>query len=319
MRLIQVNHQDPAFNLALEEYVLNNWVDDDYLILWVNQPCLVVGKFQNVFQEIHLKQAYEKGIPIYRRISGGGTVYQDEENLNFTFITNWNADIHDYNFFLRPIMQMLCQNNLPVTIGGICNLMLDGKKISGNAQTISKNRILHHGTLLFNSDLRTLKGLLNSDYRHYSSKAMRSLHCDVMNIKEYHGNAFKSVEEFMAVIAAYFKCRKSNAVVFYGEQEQEINKLANDKYRTWEWNMGMAANYEFSKTIESSPMNKVSYVVRDGYIQDFMVDSYIYPTKLCDEIAKRFLKQRLDYQNIKMLRNEICYLYNVILSEDDLL
>merc|ERR1711879_542981 len=161
MKTIFNTSTDPRFNLALEEYLLKYKVlDTDLFYLWRNQPSIIVGRNQNPFLEVYLKQCDRYNIPVIRRISGGGTVYHDLGNINFTYITNDLKRTNDYLFFLAPIISTLNHLGLNVKFVPKTHLYQDEYKISGNAQSVHKRRLIHHGTLLFSTNQKILKQLL---------------------------------------------------------------------------------------------------------------------------------------------------------------
>ena len=161
MKTILNPSTDPTFNLALEEYLLKYKVlDDDLFYLWRNQPSIIIGRNQNPFLEVHLKQCEFYNIPIIRRISGGGTVFHDLGNINFTYITKDLKRTNDYLYFLEPIISALNHLGLNVRFEPKTHLYQGEYKLSGNAQSVHKKRLIHHGTLLFSTNQSKLTRLL---------------------------------------------------------------------------------------------------------------------------------------------------------------
>ena len=146
---------DPYFNQAFEEYVFNNIKDDKVLIVWRNKPAIIVGCYQNICKEVSAYALKKAGIPIVRRMSGGGTVYHDLGNINYTLIHDKEGFI-DYDDFLTPVIDALNRLGVKAHKDRTCDISIGGKKISGSAQKVSSGRVLHHGTLLFDSDLTVL-------------------------------------------------------------------------------------------------------------------------------------------------------------------
>lgn len=174
MKYIRLTTQDPYYNLAVEEYLFKN-SEEDIFMLWQNRPSVILGKNQNAYAEVELAYAKEKGIDVCRRITGGGAVYHDEGNLNYTFITNTGGKhTLDYAYFARPIISALASFGLTATLSGRNDLECGGKKISGNAQAVSGGRILHHGTLLFSVDVDTLGAVLRTDKEKLAYRAVKS-------------------------------------------------------------------------------------------------------------------------------------------------
>ncbi len=189
MKYIRLTTTDPYQNLAVEEYLFKN-SEEDIFMLWQNRPSVIIGKNQNAYAEVELAYAEEKGIDICRRITGGGAVYHDEGNLNYTFITNTGGEhTLDYAYFARPIISALASFGVTATLSGRNDLECGGKKISGNAQAVSGGRILHHGTLLFSVDVDTLGAVLRTDKEKLSYRAVKSHRGRVGNLSAMLGEA----------------------------------------------------------------------------------------------------------------------------------
>ena len=238
------------FNLAAEEYLLKN-SSEDIFMLWRNEPAVVVGKHQNTLREVNSFYALAHNIQIARRLTGGGTVYHDSGNLNFTFIKNGEpGKLVDFRKFTDPVIKALEKMGLKIKFEGNNSLTLNGMKISGNAEHVFKSRVLHHGTLLFSTEMHHLKGVLNVDQDTYEDKAVKSVRSKVTNISAHLSNAI-SVEEFQDHIRQYFTLEFSEHK-FYSFKENEliaINDLVEKKYQTWEWIFGWSPKYIFSKKL----------------------------------------------------------------------
>lgn len=152
---IETTSHDPFFNQAFEDYVFRTFREDEVLLLWRNRPAVVVGCYQNICREVHVRALLEQNIPVVRRMSGGGTVYHDLGNLNYTLITGQSGAL-DYDRCLAPVLRALNALGVPAQKSRTCDMTVDGKKISGSAQKIANGRVLHHGTLLFDADLTRL-------------------------------------------------------------------------------------------------------------------------------------------------------------------
>lgn len=142
-----VSH-DPFYNQAFEEYVYQTYLDDDIFLLWQNAPAVVVGSYQNICREVHVEALRQRGIPVVRRISGGGTVYHDLGNVNYTYIVRASGTV-DYDAVLSPVIAALNEIGVPARKNRTCDIAIGDLKISGSAQRMTKGRLLHHGTLLF--------------------------------------------------------------------------------------------------------------------------------------------------------------------------
>ena len=186
MLIIQNSTTDPYFNIAVEEYLLKNFTDDCF-ILYQNKPSIIIGKHQNTLAEINYQYVKENNIAVVRRLSGGGTVYHDLGNLNFSFIKNSGNDknLVDFKMYTTPIIEVLKQLGVNAEFGGHNDIQVNGFKISGNAEHIFKKRVLHHGTLLFSSDLSILNNAIKAPENRYSDKAVKSVRAVVANIKDF--------------------------------------------------------------------------------------------------------------------------------------
>ncbi len=242
--MIQIINQstDPALNLAVEEYFLKR-VDlrEDLLLLWRNEPTIVIGKNQNIYQELNLDYVKVHGIQAVRRLSGGGAVYHDLGNLNFTVIkTDFSLQKNDFTCFLSPVVKGLRAMGVPVSFSGRNDLMADGKKISGNAQYFWRDRILHHGTLLFDSDLTALSCALKSKPEKFTAKGVTSVRNRVGMISSFLPFEMK-IEQFQERIAISYQQEYASEFKrreILPKEWLEIEKLAEEKYRTWEWTYG---------------------------------------------------------------------------------
>ena len=211
MKFLELVSINPYLNLAIEEYLLEK-AEEDTFILWQNEPSVVVGKNQNPYAEVKIDLCNERGIHIVRRITGGGAVYHDLGNVNYSFISSSRASGIDFDYFTRPIINSLYMLGVNCSLSGRNDLILEnGKKISGNAQHSSHGRVLHHGTLLFDSDLTVLDEILNVDPEKLKSKAVRSARARVANIKDYCNKGL-NISDFKRHI-------KSSIVEFFNAHE----------------------------------------------------------------------------------------------------
>ncbi len=274
---INQTNTDPYFNLATEEYFLKNF-QEDFFMLWRSKPSVVVGKHQNALAEINHVFVRENQIPVARRLSGGGTVFHDPGNVNFTFIRNVK-DISEVNFkvFTVPVVAALKKLGVDAYTTGRNDLLIDGKKISGNAEHVYKNRVLHHGTLLFDSHLEVLKGALKVDLSKFEDKSVQSNRSEVTNIADYLPNPV-SVEEFTQFIFAEICGTYPDFRVYEPTSEDiaTIKKLAIEKYQTWDWIFGYSPRYRFTNTVETANgVISVSLLVEKGRITEALFSGTI--------------------------------------------
>ncbi len=261
---------DPYFNLAAEEYFLKHF-QEDFFMLWRSRPSVVVGKHQNALAEINHAFVRENQIPVARRLSGGGTVFHDPGNVNFTFIRNV-ANISEVNFkvFTVPVVEALKKLGVEAYTTGRNDLLIDGKKISGNAEHVHKNRVLHHGTLLFDSHLEALKGVLKVDLSKFEDKAVQSNRSEVTNIAHYLHTPI-SVEEFTRFIFDEICGTYPDFKVYHPTAEDiaAIEKLTIEKYQTWDWIFGYSPRYRFTNTVETpNGAISVTLLVEKGRITE---------------------------------------------------
>lgn len=250
MLIINQPVTDPYFNIASEEYLLKNFSENIFL-LYTNSPSIIVGKHQNTMAEINHEFVAKKRIPVIRRLSGGGTVYHDFGNINYTFITNGSeGNLVDFKKHTQPIVDVLKSLGIDARIGGKNDIRVGDRKISGNAEHIYKNRVLHHGTLLFNSNLDELNESIKVNLDAYTDKAVKSIRSHVANIAEYL-NKDISIEQFKAMLILHIKTLFPNAFdyQFTPSNIDSINELIATKFSTWEWNFGYSPSYVLNRQL----------------------------------------------------------------------
>ncbi|WP_321310444.1 lipoate--protein ligase [Marinifilum fragile] len=242
------NSNDPYYNIACEEYLLKNF-DEDFFFLYINQDSLVVGKHQNTLAEINLDRVNEENIPVVRRLSGGGTVYHDFGNLNYCLIKKGEkGKLVDFKGYSSPIIQALQKLGVNAKFEGKSDLTIDGKKFSGNASHVYKNKVMQHGTMLFSSDLKRLNQLLKVNPLKFTDRGVRSIRSRVTNISDYLSSPI-SISEFANKVIQEFALTYPNSKLFSFSDEDiaTIENLKTDKFQSWEWNYGYSPNYKFEK------------------------------------------------------------------------
>ena len=271
MLLISPESHDPYFNLALEEVLLKN-TTGEYLLLWINDPCVVVGKHQVAHMEADTRYVTEHFIPVVRRISGGGTVYHDRGNLNFSFIRNSEEGKQvDFRRHTLPVIGFLESLSLDARFEGKNDIRIDGLKISGNAEHVHRKRVLHHGTLLVNSSIGNLRNSIRSDKSCYESRAVNSNPAPVINISERLPGKYDAYS-FREEMIRYFLSGPEK--IIFSEPAPEITNaaagLANSKYRSWEWNYAYGPDYVLRKSSAADPFKGgFSLYVHNGLISGF--------------------------------------------------
>ena len=269
MITIQNLSHDPFYNQAFEEYVYQTFREDDVFLLWQNTPSVIVGSHQNICREVHVESLRRLGIPVVRRATGGGTVYHDMGNVNYSYITQTSGTL-DYDEVLTPVIRALNAIGVPAQKNRLCDIAINGQKISGSAQRIVKGRLLHHGTLLFSSDLAVLDQITTHRKNDcFQSNGTRSAICAVTNIRD-HLAAPMTIEEFQARLLHQMVPSASHQhLALTPEQELEVCRLRDEKYRSWEWTWGKtpAFTYEKSGMFSGSPI-RVAYRAKHGIVSD---------------------------------------------------
>ena len=232
----------PSFNLAAEEFLFSR-KEDDFVFLYVNQPCVIIGSNQAAVNEVDMDFCIENDIRVFRRLSGGGAVYHDAGNLNYCFVSDkTNAPLSAH--FLIPVVETLKNMHVPAETGKRKDLWLNGCKISGTASHVSKGRELHHGTLLYDSDLTKLQKALSPEKRDAVCKASASVPSPVKNIRAYlfeEGEEIFSADTFFELFTqqmmAYFAVNELSC--FSNDDLLQIETLKTEKYTRREWNYRM--------------------------------------------------------------------------------
>ncbi len=240
---------NPAYNIALEEYCFKKLLHHDKIfILWINEPSIIVGKHQNTIEEINAEFVKENSIHVVRRISGGGAVYHDLNNLNYTIISNEEKSDFDFKTFSEPVIDTLGELGVKAEFTGRNDLVIDGKKICGNAQAYIKGRVMHHGCLLFDTDLTVLSQALEVPKDVIESKSIKSVRSAVDNILSHLPEKI-SVNEFADKLLAHMKSKfpEMKEYVFSEEELAEIKKTQNEKFGTWKWNYGYSPNFNITR------------------------------------------------------------------------
>lgn len=243
---------DPYFNIATDEYIFRH-IKEDCFMLWQNDNAIIVGKHQNTLAEINIDYVKEHDIKVVRRLSGGGAVYHDLGNLNYSFTkTGESSEMVDFKKYTLPIIEVLQSLGVDAKFEGRNDLTIEGKKFSGNAEHVFKNKVLHHGTLLFTSEMKNVSGALKINHLKYSDKAVKSVPARVTNISE-HLKVKITLEDFTQKIMDHVVSTYQDCVLYeFTESDlKAIQKIRDEKYATWEWNYGKSPDYNFKKGIRT--------------------------------------------------------------------
>lgn len=307
MLLISLDTTNAHFNLAAEEYLLKE-KEEDIFMLWRNDNAIIVGKNQNSLGEINREKAEEKNVAVVRRLTGGGAVYHDLGNLNYTFIMkNDGSDFLNFRKFSEPVIKALNEMGVKASLSGRNDLLIEDKKFSGNAQCVHKNRMLHHGTLMFKTNINLLSEVLNVDRSKIESKGIASVKSRVTNISEHLPDKSITVTDFRDKLLQSVAADLSGAVMYSltDEDVSAINKLKSEKYDTWEWNFGFSPKYTFNKNMRFTGGSVEAYLyIKNGVIEsakirgDFFAKNDISEFEMlllgtkheCSEILRQFDK-----------------------------
>ena len=247
MIFIKNKNTDVYFNLAMEEYFFEKFKKDEVFMLWINEPSVVIGKHQNLIEELNMKYCFENNIKIARRLSGGGTVVHDFGNLNYTYITNTTGDTAlDFKEFLKPMYNALLNLNIDAHISPRNDFRVLEKKICGHSQFMRKKRVLHHGCILFDSNLNNLRNALNVENKKIISKSAKSVKSSVANLKEISKLDYE-ISDFLEKLKNEILKTQENFEIYELTKEDILNidKIKSEKYVTKDWIYGQSPKCTF--------------------------------------------------------------------------
>lgn len=325
MKYVENLSNDPWYNLAFEEYCFKNLSrNDDYVILWINGPAIIVGKNQNTIEEINPEYVKEKDIKIVRRVTGGGAVYHDLGNLNFSIITNVDgAEKIDFGKINIPILKSLEKLGINSELSGRNDLTLEGKKFSGIAQSIWKKRILNHGTILFDTDLSVLSNALNVKQDKIESKGVKSTRSRVTNIRP---NLTEDVDiltfkDLLLVNIFALDGLTPEEYVLSQEDNVGINKLYEKKYSTWDWNYGESPNFDY-KNYKRFPFGSIDIrlQVENGTIKNIKIFGDFFGTEDVTVLQEKLVGKKYNRESIEfVLKDEPLEKYFGNISKEEFL
>jgi lipoate-protein ligase A len=281
-------------------------------MLWQSENAVVVGKHQNAAAEINHRFVHENNIAVCRRISGGGTVFHDSGNVNFTFIKNVKSPAEiSFKLFTAPVVDALAKLGIEATTSGRNDLLIDGLKISGNAEHVYKNRVLHHGTLLFCSDLKNLGQAIKVTPGKYEGKAVQSNRSPVANISQFLKTPMTTIEFIQFLLVVQLEIQ-GNSLYHLNENDiQIVEKLAVEKFRTWEWNFGYSPKYTFrNEVVIDGKLLSIRLVVEKGVIVEAEIGGE-YFSAIQSELVRKNLLIRHSFNELKKIfsdaENQIFY------------
>lgn len=295
MIIIDSTSNDAYFNIAAEEYLLKRFPKEEILFFYVNAPSIIVGKFQNTLAEVDLDYVQENQIKVVRRLSGGGAVYHDLGNLNFSFHSILGKqDFTDFSRFTAPVISLLNKLGIPAVLEGRNDILVEGRKFSGNAKLVKNGKMIQHGTILIHSEITVLASALQTNPLKFIDKATKSNRSRVINLSEYlpknmttgdFKNLFMDEIKYNNPSLTRYKFNKKDIV--------EINKLVENQYITWDWNFGFSPNYNFKKAKKvAAGFIEVHLDVQKGYIREAKIFGDFFASAPIEELEQKLIGVR---------------------------
>jgi len=319
MIYIESRNTNPHHNLALEQFVFEKPGDEnDCFMLWQNNNSIIIGRHQNTLEEIDSDFVKENSITVARRLSGGGAVYHDMGNLNFTFITAADKQKGlDFSAFCEPIRKALCSFGVPVELSGRNDMTVEGKKFSGNAQYIKDGKVMHHGTILYDSDLQVLSRALKPGSDKIESRGIKSVKSRVTNIRPYMKTDMP-VTDFWAALKNYFReAFDMRDFALTGEHIAEVEKLRENIYSQWSWNYGNSPPYSVHKVRRIEGCGKIEILLdveKEGIIRNAAFYGDFFGNRELSGLVEALIGLHLEYNEIKTALDRLDiseYIYNL--------
>ncbi|HEN9116170.1 TPA: lipoate--protein ligase [Streptococcus agalactiae] len=302
MKYIVNTSNDPAYNVALEAYAFQKLTDiDEIFILWINEPAIIIGRHQNTIQEINKEFIDKNGIHVIRRLSGGGAVYHDLNNLNYTIISNNTQEgAFDFQTFSKPVIDTLAKLGVKAEFTGRNDLEINGQKFAGNAQAYYKGRMMHHGCLLFDVDMSVLGQALKVSKDKIESKGIKSVRARVTNIVDHLSDKI-TVQEFSDAILAQMKEEypEMDEYVLSDAELSEIQAMRDNQFATWDWTYGKAPEYTIERGVRYPAGKITTYAnVENSTIKSVKIFGDFFGVKPVDDIEKMLEGVRYDYKDV---------------------
>ncbi|PZO95820.1 lipoate--protein ligase [Streptococcus halichoeri] len=302
MKYIVNNSHNPAYNVALEAYAFRELVDEDELfILWINEPAIIIGKHQNTIQEINKEYIEEHGIHVVRRLSGGGAVYHDLNNLNYTIISNKSEEgAFDFKTFSQPVIATLADLGVKAEFTGRNDLEINGKKFCGNAQAYYKGRMMHHGCLLFDVDMTVLGDALKVSKDKIESKGIKSVRSRVTNILDELPEKI-TVEEFSDRLLAKMKetYPDMEEYVLSDAELAKVQASAEQQFGNWDWTYGQAPEYTIERNVRYAAGKITTFAnVQQSLIKNIKIYGDFFGIKDVKDIEELLVGCKYNYQDV---------------------
>jgi len=309
MIIIDSPSNNAWFNIASEEYLLEKYPHEEIFLLYINAPSIIVGRFQNTLAEINKEYVEQQQIKVVRRLSGGGAVYHDLGNLNFSFHSKEKGDdFSDFSTFTKPVVNLLNQLGVPAKLEGRNDLLVDGKKFSGNAKLTKNGKIIQHGTILIDSEMKVLSEALKINPLKYQDKAVKSVRSRVTNLIDYLPDGF-DVAQFKAKLIEHMIEENRPDAIVHELTAKEINgiqQLADEKYSSWDWNFGSSPTYSFNKAIKvQAGFIELHMDVKRGVIDKVKVFGDFFASKPIEDFEFLFQNVKHEEEEIKKVLKQI--------------
>lgn len=299
---------DASINLAIEEHLVRNLnIESDILLFYINEPSIIIGRNQNTLEEINFPYVEKNHIQVVRRLSGGGAVYHDHGNLNFSFINpNGREFLHNFKKFTAPVVKVLNNMGVPAELNGRNDIVVEERKISGNAQYAIGSKLVSHGTLLFNSELSTVAEALNVKTEKIVSKGIKSVRSRVANISEYLSEPM-DILEFRERVKNGILAEANNGVYKLTQEDWDsINKLSKERYQTWEWNFGRSPTFNIQK-VNRFPFGQIDarFEVNQGVIKNIKLFGDFLGLRDISDVESRLTGVRYEKQYLQAALEDI--------------
>lgn len=322
MKYIVNNSNDPAYNIALESYAFRELVGEDELfLLWINEPAIIIGKHQNAIAEINKEYTDSHGIHVVRRLSGGGAVYHDLNNLNYTIISN-KADegAFDFKTFSKPVIDTLATLGVKADFTGRNDLEIDGKKICGNAQAYYKGRMMHHGCLLFDVDMSVLADALKVSKDKIESKGVKSVRARVTNINNELPQKMTVLEFKDAILNQMKKEYPDMEEYVLSEDElKHIQDIRDSQFGTWDWTYGETPDYTIERNVRYPAGKITSFAkVEKSVIESIKIYGDFFGIGDVSDIETLLVGTRYEYKDVlaKLETVDINHYFSRITAEE---
>jgi len=313
---------DPQINLAIEEYALKNLdINETYLLFYINAPSIIIGKNQNTIEEINTQYVEDNGIKVVRRLSGGGAVYHDLGNLNFSFITKDDGEsFHNYKKFTEPVIEALHKLGVNAQLSGRNDIEVEGRKISGNAQFSTRGRMFSHGTLMFDSEIDHVVSALKVKKDKIESKGIKSVRSRVANISEFLNEKI-TIEEFRQMLLRYIFNTDGDIpeYVLTDKDWENIHEISKERYQNWDWNYGKSPKFNYQHT-NRFPVGSIDVrlEVQKGMIENCKIFGDFFGVGDVEDIEKRLIGTKYEKAELEQaLENVDIQHYFGKITKDD--